>query len=133
MPPAIQRMMTVSAVGVIFSSVSPKTWRGKPALRAESVAALAVFGKTRRVISGNELEFGEHGEGPKQIFDASGLNGFADDVLGEFEFGFSRLSTERSFVDGWDERLFGHRRIIEQIVSGAFEDIGESFAIGHLE
>jgi len=30
MPPAIQRMMTVSAVGLIFSSVSASSWRGEP-------------------------------------------------------------------------------------------------------
>src|SRR5205814_7323254 len=48
MPPAIQRTITVSAVGVIFSSFSARSWRGKPAASAESVAALAVFKKSRR-------------------------------------------------------------------------------------
>src|SRR5438093_12943461 len=43
--------MTVSAVALIFSSLASvaSTVRGKPAAKAESVAALAVFRKSRRV------------------------------------------------------------------------------------
>ena len=76
--------------------------------------------RLRKGISVDELEFGEHGDGPEQIFDTGGLHRFANDILGEIEFGRSRFSTERSFVEGWDERFFGHGRIIEQIVGAAF-------------
>src|ERR1043166_676887 len=48
MPPAIHSTMTVSAVGLIFSSVSARSSRGKPAASAESVAALAVLRKSLR-------------------------------------------------------------------------------------
>jgi hypothetical protein len=52
MPLAIQRTMTVSAVGLIFSSGSAaRIWRGKPAANADSVAALAVLRKSRRFIA----------------------------------------------------------------------------------
>jgi hypothetical protein len=49
MPPPIQSTITVSAVGVILGSGSAaRTARGAPAASAESVAALAVFKKSRR-------------------------------------------------------------------------------------
>src|ERR1043166_1636287 len=50
-PPPIHRMMRVSAVGAIFSCCSAKTGRAYPAATAESVAALAVRRKSRRVQS----------------------------------------------------------------------------------
>src|SRR5438067_293224 len=46
-------MMSVSAVGVIFSSVPARIGRGKPPASAESVAVLAVLRKSRRVIYQN--------------------------------------------------------------------------------
>jgi hypothetical protein len=50
MPPAIHSTMTVSAVGAIFAAIPPR--RGPaartPAAIAPSVAALAVFRKSRR-------------------------------------------------------------------------------------
>jgi hypothetical protein len=52
MPPPIQSTMTVSAVALSFSTSgfasAENTARGKPAASAESVAALAVFRKSRR-------------------------------------------------------------------------------------
>ena len=32
----------------------------------------------------DQLKFGEHGEGPEEVFDAGGLGGLADDFAGEF-------------------------------------------------
>src|SRR5438105_9651288 len=76
MPPAIHNTITVSAVGLIFSSGSAVSWRGKPAAKAESVVALAVFIKSRRFhwlhvfIRNlvNHVKFGEHGHCREQVF-----------------------------------------------------------------
>jgi len=58
MPPAIHSTITRSAVGVIFSAGSlARSPRGAPAASAASVAADAVFRKSRRVrASGARLE-----------------------------------------------------------------------------
>src|SRR5689334_14316189 len=98
MPPAIQSTMTVSAVGLIFSVISvpaASIARGYPAASAESVAALAVLRKSRRLheflnciesSSVNQLEFRQHGQRPEQIFDPGGLRGPADNFLGHLKF-----------------------------------------------
>src|SRR5688572_21652381 len=73
-PPAIHRTMTVSHVGLIasFGSSTAQSGRGSPAASAASVAALAVFKKSRRdqfgfmyrIVSPNQLKLRQHDEDP---------------------------------------------------------------------
>src|SRR2546425_12493249 len=100
MPPAIQSTMTVSALALIFSSGGSlaNRARGGPAARAERVAALAVFKKSRReqwllvfiiFIMGssvNQLELRQHRHRPEQILHAFLFGRRADQFFGQLQF-----------------------------------------------
>src|SRR5579864_3210275 len=82
-PPAIQRRMTRSAVALMGSlAAAPRSSRGAPAARADSVARLAFLRKSRRVgsalaivlISVYQLEFRQHADGPEIILQGLGLD-----------------------------------------------------------
>src|SRR6185437_13414623 len=95
MPPPIHRTITVSADA--FGASAPATARGNPAARADSVAAPALFRKSRRVqfelgfikriSSINQLEFRLHGHGPEQVFHTFAAGRLADEFQRRFPFG----------------------------------------------
>src|SRR5580765_787582 len=115
MPPAIHSKMSVSAVGLGWviceaadPSLSPAQTFGAPAASAESVAAEAVFRKSRRVGMGVDLEslhqlkLRQHENAPHEIGSAGGGRRVADDLPAGFQFGFRRVAAERGVIQCFD-------------------------------
>src|SRR5438874_4662641 len=135
-PPAIQRTITVSAVGLGFSSLPAQTCRGKPAPNAESVAALAVLRKSRRLHSTRvlirliyQLKFGQHNHRPKQVLHPITSRRFANNPTRQLHLPCRRLAPERLFIDLVKELARSETRANEQLLRASFQDIGQRHAI----
>src|SRR5688500_17696633 len=104
MPPAIQRTMTLSAVGTSLAAdaSSAKVALGNDALSAASAAAEAVLRKSRRdqslracICLPDELEFRQHNDCPEEILDALRRHVRPDDLLCRSSFARRGRAAER--------------------------------------
>src|SRR5438128_1815486 len=135
MPPAIQRTMTVSAVGLIFSSASAFSWRGNPTASAESVAALAVFRNSRRlnwalvfIVSINELKFRQHDHRPQQVLHALASRRLANHLAGQLQLLARGLPADRFLVNRINQLARHGTRLGDQLFSATLQNIRQRFA-----